>query len=323
MPFPLTHSGIDVQYVDRWEPEANAELFPELGSEATFPKPDIIANLDTDRLQALADASTDFAVASHLLEHLADPIGLMGDIFRVLRPGGVLLILLPDRHLTFDRLRPPTSIEHLIAEHDAGVTEVDDVHIEEFVRATAPIDTPQSLYLSDDSDERQRQIQVHRHRSIHAHCWDQDEFEPIIRYCIDRLEQRWEFVDALLTEEGGPDSIEFGFVIRKSIAMLPPSVLADRFQDAWLAWREDHRQVMAMKRQSVDQLNENRRIRVRLVEAEGQVKDLEQWLGGLRGELYVVRGELSAVQGKLTSLRNTKTFRYTELPRRAYARLIH
>ena len=35
-PFPIPYSGTNVRYVDRWVPDTNRELFPELG-EATFP----------------------------------------------------------------------------------------------------------------------------------------------------------------------------------------------------------------------------------------------------------------------------------------------
>jgi len=221
-PFPVDVPGITVRYVDRWEPETNSELFPELGGDAVFPAPDIVANLDTDRLKAIDDNTEDFVIASHVLEHLANPIAMLSEIHRVLRPGGVLLILLPDRHLTFDRLRTPTDLAHLLVEYEADAREVDDAHIEEFIRASAPLGTPFSNYLSDDLTERQRQIKVHRDRSVHAHCWDQDEFVPVLRYCIGKLGQRWELVDALLTEGGAMTASSSGFCCKSQSQLSPP-----------------------------------------------------------------------------------------------------
>ena len=222
-PYPVDLPGITVRYVDRWEPEANRELFPELGEDAVFPRPDIVADLDTDRLGALGDATEDFVIASHVLEHLANPIAMLTEVHRVLRPGGVLLILLPDRHLTFDRLRSPTGLAHLVAEYEADIRVVDNAHIEEYIRATAPRDVPLSDLLSGDPVERQRQIQMHRDRSIHAHCWDQDEFLLVLRYCISDLGNRWELVEALSTkEEGAPEASSSALFCGSRLPCSPP-----------------------------------------------------------------------------------------------------
>src|SRR5688500_15947632 len=66
-PFPVPYDGVRVRYVDRWTPDENRTLFPELG-QADFPRPDIVANLDVDKLSALEDDSQDFVIASHILE---------------------------------------------------------------------------------------------------------------------------------------------------------------------------------------------------------------------------------------------------------------
>ena len=45
-PFPVP-AGVEVRYVDRWAPDDNRALFPELGDVA-FPVPDVVADLDRD-----------------------------------------------------------------------------------------------------------------------------------------------------------------------------------------------------------------------------------------------------------------------------------
>lgn len=70
-PFPVP-AGVVVRYVDRWAPEENRALFPELGEEARFSRPDTASNLDRHRLTPLADQSQDFVIAGHILDHLAD-----------------------------------------------------------------------------------------------------------------------------------------------------------------------------------------------------------------------------------------------------------
>ncbi|MGH9068266.1 MAG: methyltransferase domain-containing protein [Acidimicrobiales bacterium] len=130
-------ANVKVQYVDRWEPVENIALFPKLGDASNFPQPDIIANLDDDRLSAIPDRrSQDFVIASHILKHLANPLAMLCDIFRVLRPGGLLLPLLPDRRRTFDSQRAPTPLAHLVAELNQDVRRVDDAHILDFMVGT-------------------------------------------------------------------------------------------------------------------------------------------------------------------------------------------
>ena len=219
-PFPLP-PGATVRYVDRWNPPDNRALFPEL-DEPTFPPPDLLADLDVERLGAVGSSSTDFVVASHVLEHLADPIGMIDEIHRVLRCGGVALLLLPDRRATFDAARPPTPLDHVVAEHHAGVTAVSDDHIREFVAATEAGRQPTPA-----------DIELHRRRSIHVHCWTEEEFVPVLRYGIEALGHRWRFVDGVRTGAPGSVGIEFGFVLLRAGAADDG---AERFVSDWRAW---------------------------------------------------------------------------------------
>jgi SAM-dependent methyltransferase len=71
----------------------------------------------------VADGSQDFVVSSHVLEHMPDPIGAMLEWDRVVRPGGVMFMIVPHKERTFDKQRPRTAIEHLIADHSASTPE--------------------------------------------------------------------------------------------------------------------------------------------------------------------------------------------------------
>jgi SAM-dependent methyltransferase len=202
-------AGVTVRYVDRWIPEENRSLFPELSDDVQFPKPDIVSNFDTDRLQMIESKSQDFVVASHVLEHLADPIGFLGDMYRVLRPGGLAIVLLPDLRRTFDNKRAPTPLRHLAAEHGAGVTSVDDDHIIEFL-VTADTDTHPEI--PEDPEDRAELLEYHRRRSIHVHCWTEDDFPEVLEYCADELDQRWQLLAQVPTGEG----MEFGYLLRRA-----------------------------------------------------------------------------------------------------------
>lgn len=210
-PFPVP-DDVHVALVDQWVPDDSRALFYELDQDVSFPAPDIVANLDTERLRAVEGDSQDFVIASHILEHMAEPIGMLVDIHRVLRPGGVLLALLPDRRRTFDRTRFGTGIEHVVGEYKAGTTVVDDDHIVEFIlHADHLIRREEGTEPEPLTDEL---IEAHRLRSIHAHCWTEDEFIDVLLYVVRELGVSFSMRDGF-SARAGRGGWEFGFVLQK------------------------------------------------------------------------------------------------------------
>jgi SAM-dependent methyltransferase len=236
-PFRLLPEGVDVRFVDHWGPEERRALVAELrvDAELTHPgggtdyvEPDIVADFNTERLGAISDGSQDFVIASHVLEHLAEPIGFIAEIHRVLRPGGVALVLLPDRHRTEDRFRPATPLDHLVAEHTAGVTDVSDAHLIEFLK-------DRGKRVKGSPQDRQRTLDTWRRQSIHVHCWDAQEFLPVLLWGIEQLGEQWELVDATLYEP--PIHYEFGYVLRRSDTEIDPVLRSRQFEQSWQTWR--------------------------------------------------------------------------------------
>jgi SAM-dependent methyltransferase len=217
--------------VDRWRAHESAELFPQLAAQGTFAEPDLIADFNTDRLAPVADDSQDFVIASHVLEHLAEPIGFLAEIHRVLRPGGTVLILLPDRHRTKDNGRGPTPLAHLVAEYEAGVDSISDAHLSEWLQH-------RGKPIGDTDDEQLQTFERYRRRSIHVHCWDAPEFLEVILWGIDNLDHQWEFVDGTIPLDEFPPGIEFGFVLRRSSVSTDRATRRNRFETAWNAWND-------------------------------------------------------------------------------------
>lgn len=308
---PLVASGLGlaVRYLDRWEPEANAELFPELEG-ATFPEPDLILDLDKDGLQPIASESEDFIVCSHVLEHLANPIRALSEFHRVLRPGGLLLILLPDRTKTFDKDRPPTSLDHLVTEFREGVVEIDDHHLKEFLTQTEVGEKALSA-IGMDPARRHEIHDLQRKRSIHVHCWTLDEFIPVVTFCTEELGNRWEFVDGLTTEEQGPHAIEFGFVLRRSISDIESADLAKVFSESfrqWVSRRRLQNQERHLAAERASQLGD-------------QVLQLSAETDQARGDLAAARQTIVHLEDELRAVFATKTFRYTRRLRNTYGRI--
>jgi SAM-dependent methyltransferase len=247
---PFRPPGARVRSVDRWDPDRRLQILGALGDEghpggncgsctddpgaenarvAEFTQPDVIADFNTERLGAFGDESEDFVIASHVIEHLAEPIGFIDEIHRVLRRGGLALVLLPDRHRTRDRFRTATPLAHLVEEYRSGVTEVSDAHLVEFLR-------DRGGPLKTSGEERRRTLDLYREQSIHVHCWDAQEFVDVLLWGIEHLGHQWELVDACLYEP--PVHFEFGYLLRRAEDQVEPHTRREQFERAWTSWLE-------------------------------------------------------------------------------------
>jgi SAM-dependent methyltransferase len=160
-PIPVSGS-VSVQYVDRMSVADLRRQYPELDA-LPLVEPDILD--DGEHLTTLEDASQDFVIASHFLEHCQDPIGTIKAMLRVVRPGGVLYVAVPDKRFTFDRNRPVTTLEHLLRDHEEGPSWSRVGHFEEWTS------------LAEDANIKGRTARqlMDFDYSIHFHVWTQAE----------------------------------------------------------------------------------------------------------------------------------------------------
>ncbi len=112
--------------------------------------------------------SYDFVLASHVLEHVANPLRALREWKRVLKPEGVLLVLVPDKLTTFDHRRPFTTIEHLEADFRANTQENDLTHVDEIL---ALHDLSLDLPAGSPEAFRERCLQNHSFRAVHHHVF--------------------------------------------------------------------------------------------------------------------------------------------------------
>lgn len=253
VPFPVPYPGTRVLLVDRWTPAQNKKLFPEPEmADAVFPEPDVICDLAKSSLDMFATQSMDFVVASHIIEHMPNPLGLLEGIHRVLHEGGLLILLVPDRRRTFDRNRNATPLEHVVADYENHETEVDEEHL---------VDSIAHLYdvgaLSPA--ERERIFAEELARSPHVHCWTPREFNEVLAYAISPLGQRWELVEVLTSDDWVPSGVEFGYVLRKSTSTLSADERRTRFLSSWEDLRSHREDVLALHGQTASSGGRSRR----------------------------------------------------------------
>ncbi len=86
---------------------------------------------DATSLHDIPDKKYDFVASSHVLEHIANPLKALFEWNRVLKEGGLLILVVPDKKISFDHLRPLTSFEHLVYDYCNNTLEDDITHLPE------------------------------------------------------------------------------------------------------------------------------------------------------------------------------------------------
>jgi len=200
-PFRVTAEAM-VTYVDRFSAQELREHNPGVPPERLV-APDLVS--DATLLAEIPDASQDFVIASHVLEHLDDPVRALFTWRRVLRPGGQLLLVVPDARFTFDRGRALTTLEHLLwdAAHPGTVEkhESDLQHVAEFEATAEPRLTREQALA------RARAVLAESYDS-HFHVWTYTTFRSHLRALVENHELRFR-----IARDASDDAFEMIFLL--------------------------------------------------------------------------------------------------------------
>jgi SAM-dependent methyltransferase len=120
----VTHDGMSMTYVDRADLPTLQKAFPSVAHKVV--PVDVIDDAET--LATVEDGRFDFVVAAHVIEHMRNPIGALVNWLRVVRDGGMVYLVVPDKRRSFDRLRPRTTLAHLVLDYERPSVERDFEH---------------------------------------------------------------------------------------------------------------------------------------------------------------------------------------------------
>ena len=124
---------------------------------------------DGTALNHVADAAYDFILSCHSLEHIANPIRALKEWIRVTRPGGCIVLVVPDHRRTFDHSRPPTSLEHMLDDFGNNVGEDDQTHLAEILERH---DLRKDPSAGNWTDFRERSLKNLQMRALHHHVFN-------------------------------------------------------------------------------------------------------------------------------------------------------
>jgi SAM-dependent methyltransferase len=197
--------GIKPVYVDRFAEYANEPTLAEYYGDA--------CNLP------FFASSLRYVASSHVLEHVANPLAALSEWFRVLRHGGIIYMVIPDRCRTFDHTRPLTSPGHLLADYRQGTSQSDATHIDDFVygvdwRLFSPSTPPSSEQAARDelASIYHASAVAGREINLHYHTFESSSTVELIE--IGNREAIWPGkMEILQVAECFPDSNPIGFLI--------------------------------------------------------------------------------------------------------------
>jgi SAM-dependent methyltransferase len=165
-------------YLDRLLPAKLYEHYPELSHRRFF----VSLVGDGETMACVRDASLDFLIANHVIEHCQDPIGAIQTFVSKLKPEGRIFMAVPDMRRTFDRRRTETPYEHLTADHERGPAISRNAHYQEWAEFVDGLNGP----AADARAEALKQQDY----SIHFHCWTLDGFQKFISHVAGQLPLR-------------------------------------------------------------------------------------------------------------------------------------
>jgi SAM-dependent methyltransferase len=132
---------------------------------------------DAGDLSFASDGTLDFVCSSHVLEHLANPLGAIAEWKRVTTYDGILYVAVPDMRYTFDCKRDRTPLSHLVDDFEKKVDQADQSHVAEFVE--------KFVYERACGTSREQLLERVRHkteRQVHHHVWTVDDMQEVFEY---------------------------------------------------------------------------------------------------------------------------------------------
>lgn len=191
---------IYTDYVSTEENRRKASGMPGLPDNIKVPEIDFVW-IPGKPLRECApdDVKFDFAVASHVLEHVPNPIGWLNEILEVMKVGAILAIVLPDKRTTNDYFRHESSDAELVGwwlERPAIPTTAQiydflsngyqpvDGRPPEFLSNFAPSELRRTYEDTDIVNFMLYSFNERKYIDIHCSVWTPDRFVSAVRRMV-------------------------------------------------------------------------------------------------------------------------------------------
>lgn len=121
-----------------------------------------------------------YAVASHAMEHVPDPLGWLRDILDVLEPEGVIALVLPHRDHTMDAQRPLTSFAQVVGWSLEKPVRPTPTQVMDFLTHALAADGVSRHYADAEAIAFARRVAEEAlHLDLHCSVWTPDSFMDV------------------------------------------------------------------------------------------------------------------------------------------------
>jgi SAM-dependent methyltransferase len=127
--------------------------------------------LEATDLSPIETGKYDLLLSSEMIQHIANPLKALAEWKRILKPCGLMLLVIPDKSKTFDHRRSVTSMSHLVDDFENGVNENDLTHLNEVLKLH---DLNRDFEAGSYEAFKKRCVNNFIYRGIHHHCFDLD-----------------------------------------------------------------------------------------------------------------------------------------------------
>lgn len=208
-PLPTGPFVSRVRYCDFIDRDGYLERYPESAHEVEGFPAQIDFLLDFDKewfVERIGKGTLDFVVASHVLEHLVNPVRFLEQCHELLRDGGLLYVGVPDKRRTFDADRERTPLADVVSRYRNNETELSDARIHEFVHRVMRPAKPVDFQTADGH----RMTALLRDRTLHVNVWILDDLVELFAFLGRELAMPMELLDGICYEQ------EFILLFRKT-----------------------------------------------------------------------------------------------------------
>lgn len=149
----------------------------------------------------IAEDALDFVISSHAFEHFPNPGLAIEEWLRIVKPEGIVYVVMPNKEKTYDRPRDAASVAQLMAAYESRSNEAPLEQYRDFLEK-------KELVPGEKREPLQSIVKrFHEQASIHVYAWTPDS----TRNFLEAMQERLSFSIDWFEAEG----INIHFALRK------------------------------------------------------------------------------------------------------------